>query len=734
MGKYGTNLNEVNKYSDIQTNAKDLDQYDYPFQDPSLPWSDRVDDLVGRLSVEEMVAQTFDRNVPTPSIERLSIKPYVWDTECIRGQTTTNATAFPQALGLAASFSTDLLHKVAEAISYEVRANWNEHVKQEAYRSHVGLSCFSPVINIMRHPLWGRNQETYGEDPYLTSELVRAFVRGLQGSHPRYIRANAGCKHFDVYGGPENHKGSTFHFNVTVSMRDWRMTFLPAFKACVDAGSYSLMCSYMSINGIPSCAHQYLLTNITRNEWGFQGYVVSDADALEDWVTPYFNHSAVDTAAACLKAGCNLELGTGVVFGTLGKAIEEGKLTETELRNSMKPLFYTRMRHGEFDPVDMNPYNEINMSEVQSEAHRKLAITAAVKSFVLLKNDGNILPITQKYNNIAIVGPMANNLEQLYGDYASNVDRQYAKTPLEGLAKLGFNYSYEAGCTDNHCTSYNSSEIKLAVGGCDMVIICLGTGQEIETEGLDRPNLHLPGHQFDILKDAAYYSDTGVPIILLLFNAGPLDITWAKLNTRVPVIMECFLPAQSAGDALYKSLTAVGHGEIPAGRLPATWPANINQIPDIANYTMIGRTYRYNDYDPLYPFGYGLSYTTFSYNNLTLTPLSVPSGENVTASVVVSNTGKYDGDEVVQFYMTWDTPGLPAPHIQLVGVNRLFIPAKKTVEVSIEVAPHQMALWLSDESGFVVSKGKMTLYAGGQQPHQRTSVPSNILSATFTVI
>ncbi len=367
----------------------------YPsFQDPSLPWSDRVDDLIGRLTIEELMPQTMAiYGSHVPAIDRLGIKPYVWISECLRGQAMTNTTSLPQGIGLAAAFSPEFTFNISEAVSYEVRAHWNENVKQGKYEDFKGLSCFSPVINIMRHLLWGRNQEIYREDPYLSSVLVKSFVKGLQGDHPRYVRANAGCKYFDVYVGPENITISRWTFDAKVSTHDWRMTFLPSFKACVEAGTYSIMCSYNSINGIPACANKQLLTAIARKEWGFTGYIVSDAGAVNNIMKDhhYLNNS-VDTVTACMKAGCNLELGS-TFFKSFTDSITQGKLTEKEVHDNMKPLFYTHMRLGEFDPIQMNPYNTINISVLQSHHHRNIFVSAALQTFVLMKNLGNVLPI-----------------------------------------------------------------------------------------------------------------------------------------------------------------------------------------------------------------------------------------------------------------------------------------------------------------------------------------------------
>jgi len=300
----------------------------YPFQDPKLPWNDRVDDLVNRLTLEELVNNSLAiYPLKPPSVDRLGVNSYQFITECLRGYTDRNATAFPQSLGLAATFSREVLYNMSYAVSHEVRAFYNTDRKRGIY-GRSGLSCFSPVINIMRHPLWGRNQETYGEDPYLSGELVMQYVHGLQGKHPRYVRVNAGCKHFATYAGPENYPVSRFGFNVMVSERDFRMTFLPQFKACVHAGTYNIMCSYSRLNGVPACASKRLLIDILRNEWNFTGYVISDMDAFDCTISDhhYFKNK-VDAAAGGVKAGCNLELvhgnGRDYIYTYIPKVISD---------------------------------------------------------------------------------------------------------------------------------------------------------------------------------------------------------------------------------------------------------------------------------------------------------------------------------------------------------------------------------------------------------------------------
>ncbi|XP_072276006.1 uncharacterized protein [Pyxicephalus adspersus] len=714
----------------------------YPFMDPSLPWDVRVKDLIGRLTLDEMVLQMARggalKNGPAPAIPRLGVKPHAWNTECLRGdvQAPGWATSYPQALGLAASFSPELIARVANATATEVRAKHNYFTSIGNYDDHTGLSCFSPVINIMRHPLWGRNQETYGEDPYLSGILATAFVKGLQGDHPRYVKANAGCKHFDVHGGPENIPVSRFSFDAKVDERDWRMTFLPQFQACVEAGTYSVMCSYNRVNGVPACANEKLLTNILRKEWGFQGYVVSDEAAIEFIMTQHkYTSSFLETAIVSVNSGCNLELSfslTDNVFMKIMDAVTYGNITLETVKERVYPLFYTRMRLGEFDPPDMNPYNALNLSSVQSQEHRDLALEAAIKSFVLLKNIKNTLPLDFrgiKGKKFGVIGPFANNSKELFGDYEPYPDPKYIVTPRDGIAELPVDISFAAGCEDAKCETYSSDEIKELVQSVDLTIVCLGTGVTVESEGVDRSVLSLRGYQSTLLKDAVI-SAGGHPVILLLFNAGPVDISWAKESEGVHAILECFFPAQAAGTAITKVLIGAEEAN-PAGRLPSTWPAGMEQVPPMENYTMQGRTYRYyGSQVPLYPFGYGLSYTTFHYSNLEVNPSLLHPCETLQLSVNVKNTGLRMGDEVVQVYMSWWTASVPVPKWQLVAFQRVTIQSGSSMKVFMKVLPKQRAVW---SENWIIEPGEFSLYVGGQQPFQITSVPSNILQANFLV-
>ncbi|ESO88942.1 hypothetical protein LOTGIDRAFT_154010 [Lottia gigantea] len=701
----------------------ELSIQDYPFNNVSLSWDARVDDLVGRLTLDEITLQLAKGgagiNGPAPAIKRLGIGPYQWDTECLHGDMGENATAYPESIGLAASFSTDLIFRMAEATAVEVRATHNAAVQNGSYVDHTGLSCFAPVINIMRDPRWGRNQETYGEDPIVNGMLASAFVKGLQGDHPRFIRANAGCKHFDVYGGPENIPVDKTRFSANVTLRDLRTTFLPAFRYCVEAGSHSLMCSYNSINGVPACANKFLLTDVLRNEWGFKGYVISDQVAVElikDSHHYYTNN--IDTAAGAINAGLNLEL-AGVhelreVFMSIPDAIKEGKLTEDLVRERVKPLFYTRMRLGEFDPPEMNPYASITTDVIEEKSHRDLAVEAAMKTLVLLKNDG-VLPLKKsEYDSIAVVGPMANNPYLQNGDYAASPDFKFVSTPIDGLQSLANKMNYAAGCRSTRCILYDPFSVKKAVTNVEIVLICVGLGTLVEAEGKDRTDLELPGQQQTLIQDVIHYSGSA-KIVLISFNAGPVNITWADMNPRVSAIIAAFYPGQATGVALKNVL--INPNQSVFGRLPYTWYYSEHQVPEITNYSMQGRTYRYFKGEPLYPFGYGLTYTKFEYSKLQV-PATVQAGDITNISVTVRNTMNIVGDEVVQVYILWLNSSVETPQLQLVNFTRLTLQAYQTITYHFTIKPQNIAVY-TDDRGWVVEQGDLNVYVGGEQPNQK---------------
>ena len=712
----------------------------YPFQNTTLFFNERVKDLVQRLSLKEKVAQLShggaNFNGPAPAIEELGIHPYQWGTECLRGIVGAGpATSFPQALGLAATFNPDVLYEVAKATSIEVRAYNNYYVKHSDYSFHHGLSCWSPVINIVRDPRWGRNQETYGEDPYMTGVMADRYVRGLQGDNERYFRAIAGCKHFDAYAGPENIPSSRFSFNAIVDIRDLEYTFYPAFEACVKAGTFSIMCSYNAVNGVPSCCNKNLLTTELRESWKFEGYVVSDQGALgfisllhhytSDWI-----HSAV----AAVTAGCDLEDGNlqNNVFATLQRAVEQKLVNESVIDTAVSRLFMARMRLGEFDPDNMNPYKSLDMENVCSTEHKELAIDVAIQSITLLKNE-KMLPL-KKSTNVALVGPFANDINLLTGDYPVRPCDSTAKSPYDGIKEMSSgSVAYDQGCDLPSCHNINDiDDIKRDVSAADVAIICIGLSSQLESEGNDRHNISLPYGQLKLLQMVA---SLGKPIVLIVFTAGPLDLSWAKDN--VAAIVQAFYPSAPTGDALASILYGVVS---PAGRLPVTWPASLDNYPNMTDYSMNGRTYRYpsNKIPVLFPFGYGLSYTRFEYDSLMLAKSNISPCMMITGTVRVKNVGNVSSDEVVQVYLNQtQQPDEPVPHLQLVNFTRVpSINSSNSVVVEFSITARQMAMF--KEIGYkpatwVIMPGKYNVLVGGQQPNQETSAPSNVLQTMFTI-
>ena len=715
----------------LSREGRTLADQSFPFRNVSLDWSVRVDDLVSRLSAHEIIDQMaygggWNEGV-TPPIPRLGILPYSWGTECLRGDVSENSTGFPQAINLASTWNKLLVQAVANATAYEVHAHYNRYSKEGIYGVHRGLSCFSPVINIMRHPLWGRNQETYGECPYLSGMFAIHFVHGLQGpSTARYVNTNAGCKHFDAHNGPENLPESRFSFNSVVSEFDWRSTFLPAFHACVNAGSYGIMCSYNSINGIPACANQRLLTEILRGGMDFAGYVIADDDAL---ISIRTGHHYVDTneetAIVALNAGVNLELADSpdaTMFELLHQAYDEGKVDNATLIERVKPLMYTRMRLGEFDPSEMNDYNLISLDVIQSEPHRALARQATLQSFVLLKNRRQTLPILDptQYRHVLFLGPMANNPMQQYGDYSPIVDPFYVTTPLSSLQDTFVNSSYNQACLDGtRCMNYNQTEMikYLTNNQFDLIFLALGTGPDIECEGNDRASMDLPNNQSQLLVDVINTIDPShTKVVLLLVSGSPLDIQLADESEHIPAILQLGFGAQELGEAL--KMAIIGSGYSKFGRLPYSWPKKLSDLPgDLTHYGMTsGFTYRYATVDPLYPFGYGLSYSSFSYSHLTFSHDRIEPGRALSVSFVVKNEGDRVSDEIVQVYLSIhlkDTHLTNVSRAQLVDFERVpdMHPGEDILYVA-DIRAEQMAVYV-DGRGFLVVPGQLKFSIGG---------------------
>jgi len=708
------------------------------YLDPDRPLEERVADLVARMTLEEKIAQML---YAAPAIPRLGVPEYNWWNECLHGVARAGvATVFPQAIGLAASFNTELLSEVATAISDEARAKHHEFARRGDRGIYKGLTEWSPNINIFRDPRWGRGQETYGEDPYLTSRMGVAFVRGLQGEDPRYLKVVATPKHFAVHSGPEPLRHG---FDARVSPKDLRETYLPAFQACVQEGhAASVMGAYNRVNGEPCCASPTLLQKILREEWGFDGYVVSDCGAIQDiHVHHQVTHSPEESAALAVNAGCDLNCGR--TYESLREAVRQGLVSEEALDRSVKRLMAARFRLGMFDPPERVPYAQIPYERNDCEEHRQLARRMARESMVLLKNDG-LLPLAKNLNCVAVIGPNADEKKILLGNY-SGTPSKYV-TPLEGIrghVSPETQVLYAQGCDhwSTHEDGWGGSadrgftEALAAAERAEVVVMCLGLSPELEgeegdaaqSEGGDRKSLDLPGMQQPLLE--AVWA-TGKPVVLVLFNGSPLSINWAA--EHVPAILEAWYPGEEGGTALAEILFG---DDNPAGRLPITFVKSLDQVPPFTDYRLKGRTYRYLEDEPLYPFGYGLSYTSFTYHRLRLSSKVVQADEPLEVSVEVENTGERAGDEVVQLYLKdLETSG-PAPICALQGFTRIHLQPGEKRTVSFTVTPRQRA-FINDEGKCLLEPGTFRVTVGGSQPDARsealTGVP--VLAEEFEVI
>ena len=688
------------------------------YLNPDLPPRERAADLVSRMTLEEKVGQMINT---APAIERLGVPEYDWWNECLHGVARAGiATVFPQAIGLAATWNVDLLGRIAEVIADEARAKHHDAVRRGNRARYYGLTFWSPNINIFRDPRWGRGQETYGEDPYLTARLGVAFVKGLQGDDPRYLKLVATPKHYAVHSGPEH---ARHHFDARVDVRDLRETYLPAFKATVqEGGAWSIMGAYNRTNGEPCCASPTLLQKILRDEWGFEGYVVSDCGAINDI---HLRHKVVATpaeaAALAVRAGCDLECGwCGGTYAALTEAVQQGLISEAEIDTAVIRLFEARMRLGMFDPAERVPYAQIPLSVNDSPAHRALALQAARESIVLLKNAGDLLPLAKDLKTLAVIGPNADVTDVLLGNY--NGFPSKAVTPLEGIrAKVGAQTQvlYAPGCGVRDAATDGFPAAVAAARKADVAILVLGLDQSLEGEegqqegvaaGLhsqgDRDGLDLPGMQEDLLQ--AVHA-TGTPVVLVLLNGSPISVNWAA--EHVPAIVEAWYPGEEGGTALADVLFGDYN---PAGRLPVTFPKSPADLPPFEDYRMAGRTYRYSDAAPLFSFGYGLSYTRFAYANLQVAA-EVKTGEGMTVSVDVSNVGERTGDEVVQLYVRAQDAPVAAPVRHLEGFCRITLQPGETRTVTFTLRPEQLSV-ITDDGRRMVVPGEFGVWVGGGQP------------------
>ncbi len=825
----------------------------FEFLNTNLPVEERVDLLVSQMSLYEKIDQMV---FTAPAISRLKVPEYNWWNESLHGVARAGfATVFPQSITIAGSWDTDLMFRVATAISDEGRAKHHEFVRRGKRGIYQGLTFWSPNINIFRDPRWGRGHETYGEDPYLTGQLGMQFVKGLQGNDPKYLKTVATAKHYAVHSGPEPLRHV---FNAKVNERDLRETYLPAFRDLViNGGVYSIMGAYNQIYGVPCCASP-LLMGILRNEWGFKGYVVSDCWAISDFYTfQKFSKDAAEASAAAVKAGTDLECGSS--YPHLKEAFKRGIISENEIDIAVKRLFTARFKLGMFDNEKMVSYAQIPFSVNCSEANSKLALEAAQKSIVLLKNTNEILPLSKDIKTVAVIGPNADNWEALIGNYngiaknpvtvyegiknkLKNTTILYAEgahlakgvsnlqpipgnylvtaegkkgvtgeyfanarlegepfftrtddnidfywesgSPAAGLDSDNFSVrwtgylvppvsgTYQIGSwgmpilevwfegerilnqNNEHHAFHQEKAIELKAGmkykfiyeyknnhgdgdakllwsvpnpkmqeeavelakKADAVIVVLGLSQRLEGEempikvdgfeGGDRTHLNLPQTQQDLVKAI---KATGKPTILVLLNGSAVAVNWE--NENLDAIITAGYPGQEGGNAVADVLFGDYN---PAGRLPVTYYKSVEQLPAFENYDMEGRTYKYFEGEPLYPFGFGLSYTTFKYSGLNVAK-KAKIGDKVIVNVKVTNTGKKAGEEVVQLYLKDEKASTPRPKVQLEGFKRIHLNAGESKIVEFEITPRQFSM-IGDNEKRVIENGWFTIYTGGGQP------------------
>jgi beta-glucosidase len=858
-----------------------------PYLNPALLPEARAKDLVSRMTLEEKVSQMQD---VAPAIPRLGIPAYNWWNEALHGVARNGfATNFPQSIGLAATWDTTLMRRIADVIAVEGRAKYNEAIREDDHSRFAGLTFWSPNINIDRDPRWGRGMETFGEDPFLTASMGVEFVKGLQGDNPKYLELVSTPKHYAVHSGPEPLRHG---FNVDVSEHDLEDTYLPAFRATIVEGhADSIMCAYNAIDGAPACANSMLLQQHLRDDWGFNGYTVSDCDAVGDIASGHhFAASPEEAAALAVKAGTDLDCGR--TYGALTKAVSEHLLSDADIDVAMVRLFTARMRLGMFDPPAAVPFNAIPYSEVNSAAHRELALQAARESIVLLKNGNNTLPLKASIKKIAVVGPTADLLESIEGNYNGTAPNPVS--PLAGLqkefgsenvlyapgsslaegvptpipsaylrtdtslktaglkgeyfdtedmkgapkmarvdAQINFDWNRVAPASDFPSKTFavrwtgellppapgdyvlslrgprpiaasvmtgeaggtqsppakmpdrvsiymdeklvmdsrsNPAEARLsfadtnphairveylhqpndrnvdlnweppansllgqaidAAKKSDAIVAFVGLSPNLEGEemnvhvdgfdGGDRTSIELPAAQEKLLEAMG---ETGKPLIVVLTSGSALAVPWAK--EHADALLEAWYPGEEGGDAIAETLKGKNN---PAGRLAITFYSSTKDLPEFTDYSMKNRTYRYYGGQVLFPFGYGLSYSRFSYRAPAVSAKEIKAGASAVVTTLVRNTSARDGDEVAELYLKPPQTAV-SPQVELEGFTRIHLRAGETRRVQFTLSPRQLSE-VDEKGNRAVMPGDYAIYVSGGQPEAGTPAATLHISGT----
>jgi len=660
-----------------------------PYKDASQPIDTRVKDLISRLTLQEKVSLLGYNSQAVP---RLGIPAYNWWNEALHGVARAGeATIFPQAIGMSATFNDSLLKQVSTVISTEARAKYNLAIAQDRHLQYMGLTFWTPNINIFRDPRWGRGQETYGEDPYLTATMGSAFVEGLQGDDPHYLKASATAKHFAVHSGPEAVRD---YFDAKVDEKDLRETYLYAFHALVSGAHVeSVMAAYNSVNGVPNSVNKMLLTDILRKEWGFKGHVVTDCGALDDvFQTHKTLPGPVEAAAAAIKAGINLDCST-VLQEDVIKAINQKLLTEKEVDDALFALLKTEFKLGFYDDQANIPWHSYGADSVHNATHVALARKVAQQSMVLLKNDNNVLPLSKsKYSSIMVVGPNAAAFDPMVANYHGVSDKVVNFVEgITGAVGPATRIEYDLGCDYKDTTHFGGI---WAAGNSDVTVAVMGLSPVLEGEagdaflsnsGGDKKDLELPASEIAYMKQLR--RDVHKPIILVITAGSDIDVD--VVAPYADAIIMAWYPGEQGGNALADIL----FGKVsPSGHLPLTFYKSLANVPDYQDYNMKGRTYRYYNGPVQYPFGFGLSYTTFGYSTNDILKKDFKSTDTLTTIIQVENTGNIDGDEVVQGYIEY--PEIDRmPFRELKFFKRVSINKGESKEVTVKIPIKELQKW-----------------------------------------
>lgn len=691
-------------------------KYEYPFRDPRSSVDARASDIVKRLSLKEKIAQLSHA---APAIPRLGIPAYNWWNEALHGVARSGrATVFPQAIGMAATFDPELIKQVATVISDEARAKFNSARTLGNQGAYAGLTFWSPNINIFRDPRWGRGQETYGEDPFLTSRLGVAFIQGLQGDHPTVLKTAACAKHFAVHSGPE---GLRHEFNAAPSKKDLFETYLPAFEAAVREGKVeAVMSAYNRLYGEPCSGSKFLLEDLLRQRWHFGGHVVSDCWALVDFHEHHrVTENATASAAKALLAGVDLDCGS--TFPELNNAVAQSQVQEADVDRALARLMRTRVKLGLFDPAGTVAFDNLPADIVSSSKHVKLARSVAQKSLVLLKNDKDTLPLSPKLKKLMLLGPYVTDGDVLLGNYFGGAAR--LTTLYEGVmaaVDVGSSVEYKGAFL---AARPNLNPIDWATSDAqqsDAIIITLGLSGRLEgEEGAanesefkgDRTDLGLPPNQLEYLKKLRRAGKT--KIVAVLFGGSALAIP--EVHELCDAVLLAWYPGQEGGHAIADVLFGK---EAPSGKLPVTFPRSVDDLPPFDDYAMAGRTYRYAEKAPLYPFGFGLSYGKLAYESLQLSRDKVRPGESLQALVRIKNPSQRSLEDVVQIYLSDVEASVAVPASSLVAFQRIRLAAGQTRSVELEIPASALAV-VTENGERRFEPGTFVVHAGNAAPVPR---------------